>query len=174
MIRHKLIQELASSLLNEAGVTSPGFDVKHIAHLRGAIVIEEPNDDDASGFLFRSTDSPPVIGVNSRHAPTRKRFTIAHEIGHLMLHPKTGVHFDRVVIQMRDANASAGVDREEIEANKFAAELLMPRQFLEADVASLGAVCADDETAIARLAKRYAVSPQAMAIRLNTLNLLLM
>jgi Zn-dependent peptidase ImmA (M78 family) len=174
MIRHKLIQETAFALLQEASVTAPGFDVKHLAHLRGAIVIEEPNESDSSGFLFRSIDSPPVIGVNSNHATTRRRFTVAHELGHLLLHPKNGVHVDQAIIQMRDAKAREGLDQDEMEANRFAAELLMPRHFLEADVAALGLVCADDDKTIMRLAKRYGVSQQAMAIRLKTLDLVWM
>ena len=174
MIRHKLIQQTVSTLLEEAGISEPGFDVKHIAKNQGAIVVEEPNENDFSGFLFRSSDSAPIIGVNSNHAPTRKRFTIAHELGHLLLHPKSGVHVDQAIVQMRDARASAGVDEDEMEANRFAAELLMPRNFLEADLEALGPIYADDERAIASLARKYRVSPQAMAIRLSTLNLVWM
>lgn len=75
---------------------------------------------------------------------------------------------------MRDARTSAGVDDDEIEANRFAAELLMPRDFLEADLRALGPIYLDDERAIANLAKKYRVSPQAMAIRLSSLRLVWM
>lgn len=174
MIRHKLIQQTVAALLDGNGITYPGFDVKYLAERRGAIVVEEPSENNFSGFLFRSPDSAPVIGVNSHHPPTRKRFTIAHELGHLLLHSKSGVHVDEAVVQMRDARASAGVDEEEMEANRFAAELLMPRSFLEEDLVALGTIFADDERAIASLAKRYKVSTQAMAIRLSVLNLIVM
>lgn len=174
VIRHKLIQQTVASLLEQAGITSPGFDVRYLAEKKGAIVVEEPNDSDFSGFLFRSSDSPPVIGVNSNHAPNRKRFTIAHELGHLLLHSKSGVHVDQAIVMMRDSRASAGVDEDEIEANRFAAELLMPRDFVEADLEALGPIHADDERAIANLAKKYRVSPQAMAIRLSSLHLVWM
>jgi Zn-dependent peptidase ImmA (M78 family) len=174
MIRNKLIQQTVSTLLEEAGISEPGLDVKRIAENRGAIVVEEPNENDFSGFLFRSSDSSPIIGVNANHAPTRKRFTIAHELGHLLLHSKSGVHVDQAIVQMRDATASAGVDEDEMEANRFAAELLMPRSFLERDLEALGPIHADDERAIASLAKKYRVSPQAMAIRLSALKLVWM
>ena len=59
-------------------------------------------------------------------------------------------------------------------ANRFAAELLMPQKFLEEDIQSMGRIHADDEEAIARLAKRYGVSKQAMAIRLSSLKLVWM
>lgn len=174
MIRHKVIQQTVTMLLNEANISEPPVDVTSIAEMKGAIVVQESNDDDFSGFLFRASDSPPIIGVNSNHPLTRKRFTTAHELAHLLLHPKNGVHVDEAIVQMRDSRASAGVDEEEMEANRFAAELLMPRTFLEADLKSLGSIYADDERAIANLAKKYRVSPQAMAIRLSSLELVLM
>lgn len=174
MIRRKLISETATAMLNNAGITRPPVDVKELAEAQGALVVEEPNEEETSGFLFRAAGTPPVIGVNANHAPTRKRFTVAHELAHLLLHTQEGVHVDYAVLKMRDSRASEGSDEDEIEANRFAAEILMPRDFLVADLAALGPICADDEKAIASLAKKYGVSPQAMAIRLSTLNLVWM
>jgi Zn-dependent peptidase ImmA (M78 family) len=171
MIRRKLIQQTVTNLLNEAGVMEPPVDVNAIAESRGALVVQEKNEDDFSGFLFRSSDSAPIIGVNSNHPLTRRRFTIAHELAHLLLHPKSGVHVDEGVFQMRDARATAGTDQEEVEANRFAAELLMPQSLLEADLQALGRIYLDDETAVAMLAKKYRVSCQSMAIRLGSLGL---
>ncbi len=171
MIRHKLIQQTVENLLSEANVSTPPVDAKVIAESKGALVVQEKNEDGFSGFLFRSTDSAPIIGVNANHPATRRRFTVAHELGHLLLHPKSGVHVDEGVFQMRDARASAGSDEEEIEANRFAAELLMPRHFLEADIEALGRIFLDDEKTITKLAKQYCVSSQSMAIRLSSLGL---
>lgn len=75
---------------------------------------------------------------------------------------------------MRDKRASEGVDADEMEANRFAAEILMPEPFLRADLKQYGPMATDDEKEIARLAKRYQVSAQAMAIRLTSLNLISM
>jgi Zn-dependent peptidase ImmA (M78 family) len=174
MIRRKLISDTVTSLLNAAGITHPAVDIKRLAQTQGAIVVEEPHDEQTSGFLFRTAGSPPVIGVNANHPPSRKRFTIAHELAHLLLHIKSGVHVDYAIVKMRDSRASEGTDEEEMEANRFAAEVLMPRGFLEADLAAHGPIFADDEKAIASLAKKYGVSPQAMAIRLSSLNLVWM
>ncbi len=175
MIRRKLISSTVEALLNELEIENPLVDVKEIAEKKGALVVEEPlKDEDFSGFLYRSSDSPPVIGVNSLHHPNRKRFTIAHELGHMLLHPKTGVHLDKVMIQMRDSKSAEGSDHDEIEANRFAAELLMPAAFLERDIRSMGKIHADDETAIDSLAKRYGVSKQSMAIRLSGIGLVWM
>lgn len=170
MIRHKLIGTAASNLLKEAGIVEPPVDVKKLAQLAGAIVVEEPIEkEDFSGFLYTTRNSRPVIGVNSTHPKNRRRFTIAHELGHLMLHPKDGIHMDEAVIQKRDGRASEGTHDDEIEANRFAAELLMPREFLETDLSRIDKFFVDDEKQIEELAKRYQVSVQAMTIRLNTL-----
>ena len=174
MIRRKLIQDTVNELLNELGITSPPVDVEAVARHKGAVVVKEPNKDDFSGFLYRSPDSPPIIGVNSLHSLNRKRFTVAHEIAHLCLHPRSGVHVDQAFVQMRDAKASEGVDEEEMEANRFAAELLMPKHFLLKDLSALGRIYADDEKEISNLAKKYEVSSQAMAIRLSSLHLIWM
>jgi len=174
VIRHKLIQQIVETLLDEANVSAAPVDATAIAESKGAIVVQEKNEDDFSGFLYRSTDSAPIIGVNSKHPGTRRRFTIAHELAHLLLHPRSGVHVDEGVFQMRDARASTGSDEEEVEANRFAAELLMPRRLLEADIEALGKIYLDDEKTVANLAKKYCVSSQSMTIRLSTLGLVRM
>lgn len=175
MIRKKLIASTVSDLLNEMAVECPPVNVEEIAERKGAIVVEEPlKNQDYSGFLYRTTDSAPVIGVNSVHSANRKRFTIAHELAHMLIHPKTGVHLDEVVIHMRNSKSAEGSNDEEMEANRFAAELLMPRAFLETDIQSMGKIHADDDTAIATLAKRYGVSKQSMVIRLSSLGFIRM
>lgn len=175
MIRRKLITETVETLLNEMAIEFPPIDVIQIAEKKGAVVVEEPlENENFSGFLYRTTAAPPVIGLNSKHHTNRKRFTVGHELGHMILHPKTGVHLDEVVIQMRDSKSADGSDDEEMEANRFAAELLMPQKFLESDIQSMGKIHADDETAINSLAKRYGVSKQSMTIRLSSLGFIWM
>jgi Zn-dependent peptidase ImmA (M78 family) len=75
-----------------------------------------------------------------RHVPAaaftafvRQRFTIGHELGHLTLHHGHDLILERLVrLNFRDATSSTANDEEEIEANHFAAELLMPHDFLRA------------------------------------------
>jgi len=171
MIRRKLIADTANRILEANNVIGPAVDVKALAELEGAVVVAEPEATGFSGFLYQSGDSAPIIGVNSHHSGSRRRFTIAHELGHLLLHAKRGVHLDKAIVQMRGDKAAAGTDEQEIEANRFAAELLMPRKFLESDLAAMGQLFVDDEKVISRLASRYGVSSQAMAIRLSSLGL---
>jgi Zn-dependent peptidase ImmA (M78 family) len=115
-----------------------------------------------------------VIGVNSHHPKTRQRFTIAHEVGHFCLHGHEELRVDKglFVIRNRDATSSTGTDIEEIEANLFAAELLMPAKWLERDLLEgLGSNKRDDNL-ISELAKKYLVSDQALTIRTSSLGYL--
>ena len=173
-IRRKHIRDLAERLLAEHNYTSAPINLETIAQTQNAIVHKQPVGDDVSGFLYRNnTKSTAVIGVNMNQSENRQRFTIAHELGHYLLHTGNDVHVDHsFVIKKRDSKSSQGVDVEEIEANLFAAELLMPATFLEHDLAQMDGLDLMDETQINRLANRYRVSVQAMAIRLSALGYL--
>ncbi|MFO0806450.1 MAG: ImmA/IrrE family metallo-endopeptidase [Gemmataceae bacterium] len=156
-------------LLRECEVAEAPVDVNAITkHLNIRVKPTSFDRDDISGFLHRSGDEA-VIGVNREHARTRRRFTIAHEIGHFILH-KAGideVHVDS--IKLRSSRSSEGTDREEIEANAFAAELLMPTAFLLKDA---DRVDLEDEKAVEELSRSYGVSTQAMSFRLTNLGLI--
>ena len=117
-------------------------------------------------------EGTPIIGVNALHHPNRQRFTIAHECGHLIFH-KTQitkeVHIDKAFpMLMRDSVSEAGVDEIEIEANIFAAELLMPKTMIT-DALGNGSIDIDDENAVSTMAKNFKVSPSAMRFRLGNL-----
>lgn len=174
-IRKKHIRGLIRDLLAEASCISAPVDVEHIAHLRNALVHRQVVEDNVSGFLFRDVRTgSSVIGVNSGHASTRQRFTIAHELGHLLLHPAdAAVHVDQhFQILRRDARSSEGTDLKEMESNFFAAELLMPEEFLIQDVDRVNLFDILDEESVKELARIYKVSPHAMTIRLTSLGLL--
>jgi Zn-dependent peptidase ImmA (M78 family) len=119
-------------------------------------------NDEISGVLVRRPGDI-VIGVESSQSPERQRFTIAHELGHLVLHDVGEVHVDKV--NYRSSLSSTAEDVEEVEANAFAAALLMPRAFVVADLRGQ-TVNIEDEGQVTRLANRYLVSTQAMTYRL--------
>jgi Zn-dependent peptidase ImmA (M78 family) len=178
--RQQLFREKIESLLAESHITQPIVDPEKIAARQNIIVRREKFDQDVSGFLLRQPGNPnTIIGINSSQPGKRQRFTLAHELGHFFLHGGQGyqeVHIDKAqfTVKMRDDASSKGEDREEIEANFFAAELLMPTQFLVRDIRRHGGfdVSHDDDT-VAQLAKAYDVSVQAMSFRLSRLELLL-
>lgn len=163
--------EAARRVLRGANVDKPPVPVERIARRLGVEVRYQPFDGDLSGMLFSEGDRA-IVGVNALHPKSRQRFTIAHELGHLELHERRGIHIDRKfpVVRRRDERSSQAVDLEEIEANGFAAELLMPATMLEEDLDGADPDYEDDE--LTRwLADRYKVSLQAMAIRLGNLGL---
>jgi Zn-dependent peptidase ImmA (M78 family) len=170
MIRRRA-RDAAAELLRRAKVDEPPIPVEYLAKRLGAEVRYEPLEGDLSGILFRE-EGRTIIGVNARHSKPRQRFTIAHEIGHLELHEGYGIHVDHKfpIRRRRDGRSSQAVDFDEIEANGFAAELLMPTEMLEHDLDDTEPDYEDDE--LTRwLADRYKVSLQAMAIRLGNLRL---
>jgi Zn-dependent peptidase ImmA (M78 family) len=154
-------------------VAAPPVPVERLIQLRGARLAVRSLEDSVSGFVYRD-EGQPVIGINTVHPLARQRFTMAHELGHLILHNALGVHIDErdFFLKFRDSAAAASDDREEREANLFAAELLMPREFLEKDATQLGEISLHDDGALRHLAKRYGVSLQALLIRLTSLRLL--
>lgn len=165
--RYAKVERIVDDLLKRADVTAAPVNVNKLAKLVDAVVRYEDFDDDVSGVLVRSADSN-VIGVQRRQSKVRQRFTIAHEIGHLLLH-EGAVHVDKAFrINWRKAELEEPKKIEEIEANHFAASLLMPRVLLER---AHGTQMFDleDETEAVRLAALFQVSKQAMTFRLFNL-----
>jgi Zn-dependent peptidase ImmA (M78 family) len=70
---------------------------------------------------------------------------------------------------LRDDVSSQGIDEAEREANFFAASLLMPKEFLEADLAAEDDVDLLDDDFLRNLARKYGVSTQALVNRLKNL-----
>jgi len=149
--------------------------VELLARSAGTVVTYEPFEADVSGLLYQEEGHPAVIGVNSATSTNRQRFTIAHELGHLLCgHDAQTLILDRTVrVNWRDKTSSAATDTQEIEANGFAAALLMPvghvRDRLDGLVRGRRL---DDDAVVGRLARTFAVSRQAMEYRLANLGLL--
>ena len=126
-------------------------------------------DEDVSGFYLRD-GLERVIGVNEAHPEVRRRFTIAHELGHAVLDDHDGIHVDTAfTYRLRNAKSSLAIDPAEIAANQFAAELLMPADEVRARVEA--GIEFTDDGAMRDLAKHFGVSAQAMAFRLANLGL---
>lgn len=170
--RYTVARRRASDLLREAQVRRPPVPIEKLARMVNAAIRYEPFAGQMYGVVHRNRDGTAVIGVNSLDAPNRQRFTIAHEIGHLLLHRDEKLHIDeRSPIGLRTDTSSMATDEREIEANQFAAELLMPFGFLEKDLSDLPEDI-EAEEAVERLARKYQVSVQAMTVRLTALNVL--
>jgi Zn-dependent peptidase ImmA (M78 family) len=161
----------AQELLNSFGSVGSPVPVEKIAKSIGVQVRFSPLDDELSGMIYIK-DGVPIVGVNSIHHPNRQRFTIAHELGHYQLHRdvlSSAVHVDKnFPVLMRDANSATGWDKREIEANQFAAALLMPKSSIEH---ALGGkpLDIDDDRPLEEIARKFRVSKQALEYRIRKL-----
>lgn len=127
----------------------------------------EELEDDHSGLLLVE-DGEAEIVINSTHHPNRQRFTAAHELGHFVLHAQGK---DRQFVDTafnRDSASARGTKQEEIEANRFAAEVLMPRSLI------VDALPQDpiSDLDVFMLSMLFEVSEQAMDLRLVNLKLI--
>lgn len=164
MIRSREARKRAQQLLKLVGVTQPPVDVEVIAKYLGFTVLKYPLPDTTSGLTFIE-EGIKTIGVNSTHAPTRQRFSVAHELGHYLSGHES---YDGGGTHVEDRPSYLDPQhRQEVEANEFAAELLMPSAWVKRDAAAGGLAELD---AVA-LAKSYGVSEQAMWIQLLDLRL---
>lgn len=146
----------ALKLLRECGITNPPIDPAALAESLGVSVYFmtfDEEDDNISGF-YDPEDS--AIYVNEKEAPVRQNFTIAHELGHHMLH-REWAQSNKYVMLFRDQWAENDIS-EEKEANVFAANLLVPRSILDIYVGILTE---------AELSKLFAVSIPVIKNRLK-------
>jgi Zn-dependent peptidase ImmA (M78 family) len=104
------------------------------------------------GRTILTEDKHPIIFTNSSMLGDRQRFTLAYEIGHLVMHAHTPPDFNRDVSH---------------EANVFAAAFLMPEKEIKSDL--------EDEISIAKLAqlkRKWKVSMQSLVYRANDLKII--
>lgn len=168
MSRRQEIENIAKSILRDHGLLNTAVDPVRLAHAFGVKVFNAKFGQEGVHGLFARRGGEAQIYVHIDDPPFRKRFTIAHELGHYMLHLKEG---DGEIIDDLDAfrtdvdPEAAWTDerRREWEANVFAAALLM-----DADVVRKKLQEIRD---LEGLSRWFQVSEQAMAIRLNTLGL---
>ncbi|GAA3797014.1 ImmA/IrrE family metallo-endopeptidase [Streptomyces phyllanthi] len=160
----------ARELLARFGIDEPPVDPRLLAEKLNVLVVHQEMKDDVSGMLLRREEQQ-VIGVNQNHAPKRQRFTVAHELGHLLLHRGRPLILDaQTRVNLRNTVSSMATDREEIEANRFAAALLAPETMVRREVKRLRFHTVED--LVEQLAERFDMSQTAMNYRLMNLGII--
>lgn len=112
--------------------------------------------DNLSGKLKNNRGEFQIL-VNATHAYVRQRFTIAHELAHYILHRESigdGISDDALY-------RSGLSSKMETEANKLAADILMPRELIDRTF------LIDKLNTVDQMATKFAVSNSAMSIRLG-------
>ena len=110
-----------------------------------------------------------VAAAEAERSQGRERFTIAHELGHFLLHSdestSSSIFFACRAKDIHSTTSSQKKRGKEAEANRFAAELLMPKQLVEK-------LAHQWKSSIPKMANLFDVSAEAMGIRLTQLGLL--
>lgn len=166
------IEEKAEKILNDFNISSAPIDVFSVAENLNVSVQAANLEDEVSG-LYVLKGNASYIMFNETEGQPRQRFTVAHELGHFLLHSKDNNFFiDKFQTTLyRNAESSSGAKLKEREANAFAAALLMPKKLILEVVNGMGANNTEEDF-VDKLSKIFNVSEQAMTIRLSNLGLL--
>jgi Zn-dependent peptidase ImmA (M78 family)/DNA-binding XRE family transcriptional regulator len=152
-------QLLATARLRRA----PPVDVADLSHRCGVRVLDFDFAGMVDGMVVQLSDGP-AIGLDTSQANLqRRRFTLAHELGHHLLRHSASFHLDFFDVGGSAGDAPGYNWQHERAANEFAANLLMPADMVRR---------ASDRTSnVDKLAAAFDVSRQAMAFRLTALGL---
>lgn len=161
IMSNPIIQAKVRKILTHFKVTGAPVPVEQIAEKMNIQINYAPSFE-YSGILIRKNGGA-LMGINTNESPARRRFTIAHELGHFFLENTTAVSID-----YRDSSNRPEKTIFEKRADDFAANLLMPRQLLVKDFKKLEG---SYEERLVILSERYQVSNEAMMWRLKNLNL---
>lgn len=172
------IEIKAEKVLKKLGILDAPVPLNKILNHFQINLLDAPSA--AYSGMILTTDNRTFIGLNTDECDERKRFTIAHELGHFFLENATEKAFVddvktidngiKLQIAFRGKQHKKG-DYEEMKANAFAASLLMPAKWLIKDLKKFGRDQMLSEKTVMLLAKKYEVSDLAMQYRIiNVLN----
>jgi len=154
----------ASDELRNAIWKDRGFPVDPvtIANKLGIKILKTDLPDEVSGALIKEKGKDPIIVGHYDDSDNRKRFTYAHELGHYVYRlQRDGDNDEYEYIDLRDQISATGTKEEEIFANQFAANLLMPGREVKNQY--------KQKPSIMLMAVYFGVSVEAMKFRLKNL-----
>jgi Zn-dependent peptidase ImmA (M78 family) len=149
------IRRQAKRLLQSAGITREPVSLRDVVSVLNLEVVQAAGEPFVCEAALQPVGDRHAIVLRGASGEHRRRFTIAHEIGHFVLHPQR-------LAPERGGAVNAAWQGQEREADQFAAELLMPAALVREAVLEHG----DD---LRRLADRFDVSRKAMQVRLRSL-----
>ena len=157
--KQKSAQDVLDDFYGKGNIIIPvdvvGIAERHDIQVTKAM-FNPPYNENVFGYI-QKTGSKTKIVVNAENALNRRRFTVGHELGHYFQHDGADLKY----LDLRSTKTTS----EEAKANEFAADLLMPEAELRREYSKLMFPTA------AQLARTFAVSEEAMRIRLKKLKL---
>ena len=163
------IEDRARDVLRAHGLQSiPVNPVTLAKHLGISVNNAKFADDSMAGMIAKRGDNVMIL-VDQSDPPYRKRFTIAHELGHHFLHLLSDGEFvdgESNMFRHPAGNETTWTpeQRQEYQANMFAAALLMPEESVREAWGGTDS--------LEQMARLFNVSESAMGIRLDQLGLL--
>lgn len=161
--RYGYARQLARKILNDCRAFAPPVDLKPILAKKGYEYIEVGTflDNVDALFLRDESDGKIYAAVNANHHVHRQRFSLAHELGHILMNHDLNYYRPYITIDdpptvKTHADAESGFEKE---ANTFAGELLVPLEMLKKEFKKT--------TDIAQLSKIFWVSPQVASIAVS-------
>lgn len=148
----------AEKVLDSFGSCEGALDVVNLAESQGAKVVFGALKDGISGAIIAEHGKKPVIYVEESDSPGRQRFTIMHELGHLIERRANGDD-EYSFVEKRGAK----YDLHEFYADEFAGNVLMPESSFRRIYRGKG-----DELAAAA---HFSVTPSAVLKRAERLGL---
>jgi Zn-dependent peptidase ImmA (M78 family)/transcriptional regulator with XRE-family HTH domain len=159
----RALASAALARVNSAGLSVIGTDLAALVEAGfGADVAVIALDEGFDGLSAMSEDAKLIV-LGASAVPARQRFTLAHELAHLLAGDDQDVHLDKDIYDRAQAR-----DPSEMRANAFASAFLMPEDLLHEEAGASG-LTADQ---FAALACDLKVTPSALAIRLQQLRLI--
>lgn len=128
---YELAKKIAKQVINENCIIEPPIDTFSLVNKYGLKLsfIKLPEKfSNVAGFIDFKTNKVYVSGDDS---PNRQAFTVAHELGHWLLHKDLYTKEpEKYQILLRQPINGINLTPEEKEANCFAARLLVPKDML--------------------------------------------
>lgn len=151
-------EALIATILKHHPAWNAFVPVEEFAKTVNIVDIKSLEIDAFEGVLITDEDKKKgVILVKEGGSSERRRFTIAHELGHFLIRSHEGFQ-QCSAADMRERRLGTEHQRREAEANRFAAGLLMPKPWFLRDLRRLGDA---DVSHVQILADRYQTSLEA-------------
>ena len=156
--------KLARRVLKKHSLLPP-FDVRALLEYYATVLFKSIPIPGVDGIAvnIKVPGKTPLIIVNQDSPSTRQQFTMAHELGHLIIPWHTGIKIDPTENDTELIYSEYVYSELEGEANRFAAELLMPGTFIR-EITSQSSNLA---TAHQEICHQLKVSPNAAAIQMG-------
>lgn len=162
----------AYKLLEQFNIVKPAIPIEKVVKGLGLSLVPYELGSEVSGMLILDDDTNGLISYNISHNINRQRFTIAHELGHYVMHRKTERLFidkDFIVKYRSNKQYDTIEMQQEQQANAFAAAILMPINLVLEELKKAKFKKLEEADLIDQLSALFNVSTLAMTYRLSNI-----